>query len=195
MIVLGIGNVLQKDDGMGVYAATWLQRNYTFSPKIEIINGGVEGINLFTLFEQNRDILILDAIELNDAPGAIYLIPSHELGGHGLNSGGAHEIGVLQILDMLELQGKPLPKTTILGIIPQHVTFEIALSETLTEAFEGYMNVAFKFLKDAGVEATPKDKKVSLAEIIGDVRRVGCKAGVVKPFFDSLLVSFFLHGV
>jgi len=106
MVVLGIGNVLQKDDGLGIYAATYLQENYTFSPKVEIINGGVEGINLFTLFEQNRNILIFDSIELNDDPGAIYLIPSHELSRRGLNSGGAHEIGVLQILDMLELQGK-----------------------------------------------------------------------------------------
>jgi len=172
MVILGIGNVLQKDDGLGVYAATYLKKNYTFSPEVEIINGGVEGINLFTVFEQNRDILILDAIELNDEPGAIYLIPSHELSGRGLNSGGAHEIGVLQILDMLELQGKPLPDTTILGIVPQHVTFEMALSDTLTEVFEGYVNVALKFLKDAGVEMLPKNGKVSLEEIIGDVRRV-----------------------
>ena len=172
MVILGIGNVLQKDDGLGVYAATYLKKNYTFSPEVEIINGGVEGINLFTVFEQNKDILILDAIELNDEPGAIYLIPSHELSGRGLNSGGAHEIGVLQILDMLELQGKPLPDTTILGIVPQHVTFEMALSDTLTEAFEGYVNVALKFLKDARVEVTPQDKRVSLEEIIGDVRRV-----------------------
>jgi len=171
MVILGIGNVLQKDDGLGVYVATYLKKNYTFSPKIEIINGGVEGINLFTVFEQNRDILILDTMELDDEPGAIYLIPSQELSGHGLNSGGAHEIGVLQILDMLELQGKPLPDTTILGIVPQHVTFEMALSNTLTEAFEGYVNVALKFLKDAGVEAIPKDKKVSLEEIIGEVKR------------------------
>jgi len=172
MIILGIGNVLQKDDGFGIYAATYLQKNYTFSPEVKIINGGVEGINLFTVFEQNRDILILDSIELEDEPGTIYLIPSHELSGHGLNSGGAHEIGVLQILDMLELQGKPLPNTTILGIVPQHVTFDMTLSETLTKAFEGYVNVALKFLKDAEVKVTPQEERVSLEEIIGDVRKI-----------------------
>ena len=172
MVILGIGNVLQKDDGIGVYAATYLQQNYTFTPEVEIINGGVEGINLFSVIERSNKLLILDSIELGDEPGSIYLIPSHELGGHGLNSGGAHEIGVLQVLDMLELQGKPLPDATVLGIVPQHVTFEMALSETLTEAFEGYVNVALKFLRDAGVEATPQSKRVSLKEIIGDVRRV-----------------------
>jgi hydrogenase maturation protease len=172
MTILGIGNVLQKDDGIGVYAATYLQRNYTFTPEVEIINGGVEGINLFSVLESSDKLLILDSIELSDEPGSIYLIPSRELGGHGLNSGGAHEIGVLQVLDMLELQGKPLPDTTVLGIIPHHITFEMALSETLTETFERYVNVALKFLRDAGVEVTPKNEKISLEEIIGDVRRV-----------------------
>jgi len=172
MTILGIGNVLQKDDGIGVYAATYLQQNFTFTPEVEIINGGVEGINLFSVAERSRELLILDSIHLNDEPGSIYLIPSHELGGHGLNSGGAHEIGVLQVLDMLELQGKPLPHATVLGIIPHHITFEMALSQTLTEAFEGYINVALKFLRDTGIEATPKEKKISLEEIVADVRRI-----------------------
>ena len=172
MVILGIGNVLQKDDGIGVYAATYLQKNYTFTPEIEVINGGVEGINLFSVVERSEALLILDSIELDDTPGAIYLIPSHELSGHGLNSGGAHEIGVLQVLDMLELQDKPLPKTTILGIVPQHITFEIGLSETLTEAFEGYVKVALNHVKEMGIEGQKVDDPLSLEEIIAEVKRV-----------------------
>jgi hydrogenase maturation protease len=172
MIILGIGNVLQKDDGFGVYASTYLKRNYTFSKEVKVINGGVEGINLFSIFEENDNILILDSIELGDEPGAIYLIPSYELSGHGLNSGGAHEIGVLQCLDMLELQGKPQPKATILGMVPEHVTFEMALSQTATERFEGYIKVALHFLKKEGIEATLKEEVVSLEKIIHEVKRV-----------------------
>ncbi len=172
MTILGIGNVLQKDDGIGVYAATYLQKNYSFTPEVEVINGGVEGINLFSVVERSEALLILDSIELEDDPGAIYLIPSHELGGHGLNSGGAHEIGVLQVLDMLELQGKPLPQTTVLGIVPQHITFEIGLSETLSEAFEGYVKVALKHLKERGIESQKVDDPLSLEEIIAEVERL-----------------------
>jgi hydrogenase maturation protease len=172
MLILGIGNILQKDDGLGVYASSYLKENYNFSKEITIINGGVEGINLFCVFEENKNILILDAIQLKDEPASIYLIPSTELSGHGLNSGGAHEIGVLQCLDMLELQGKELPKATVLGIVPQHVTFEIDLSQTLKEAFEGYIRVALNFLKQEGIEAIQKEKNLSLEEIIKDVRKL-----------------------
>ena len=172
MVILGIGNILQKDDGLGVYAAAYLKRNYTFSKNVEIIDGGVEGINLFSVFEENDDILILDTIELDDDPASIYLIPSNELGGHGLNSGGAHEIGVLQCMDMLELQGKPLPEATILGMVPQHITFEIALSQTVEKAFEGYIDTALNFLKKKGIEAVKKEEPVPLEEIIHGVKRV-----------------------
>jgi len=172
MTILGIGNVLQKDDGLGVYAAAYLQENYTFSQDVRIVNGGVEGINLFSVFEAHDNVLVLDTIELNDEPASIYLIPSYELSGHGLNSGGAHEIGVLQCIDMLELQGKPVPKTTILGIVPQNVTFDIALSETLTNAFEGYIQTTLNFLKKEGIEAEKKKNLISLEEIIYAVKRI-----------------------
>ena len=172
MTILGIGNILQKDDGLGVYASTYLKENYSFSEDITIINGGVEGINLFSVFEESKKILILDTIELEDDPASIYLLPATELSGRGLNSGGAHEIGVIQCLDMLELQGKELPEAMVLGIVPQHITFEIDLSDTLKEAFEGYIKVALNFLKKEGIEAVKKDSNTSLESIIGDVKRI-----------------------
>ena len=172
MTIIGIGNVLQKDDGFGVYASTYLKENYTFSKDVNIVNGGVEGINLFSLLEQSSKVLILDTIELDDEASSIYLLPATELSGHGLNSGGAHEIGVMQCLDMLELQGKELPKATILGIVPKHITFEIDLSHTLKEAFDGYIKVALNFLEKEGYRGVVKESKISLEDIILDVKKL-----------------------
>ena len=172
MTLLGIGNILQKDDGFGVYASTYLKENYTFNEEINIINGGVEGINLFSIFEESRNILILDTIEIEDNPASIYLIPATELSGHGLNSGGAHEIGVLQCLDMLELQGKELPSATVLGIVPAHITFDIDLSDTLKEAFDGYIKVALSFLKKEGIYSYLKEDIISLQDIIKNIKKI-----------------------
>jgi len=172
MILLGIGNILQKDDGIGVYASNYLKTNYIFSKEIEIVDGGVEGINLFSIFEQISDILILDTINIEDTPSAIYLIPAKELGGYGLNSGGAHEIGVLQCMDMLELQGKSLPRVMILGIVPEHITFDIDLSDTLKSAFDDYIKVALNVLKKEGIIATKKETTLTLEEIIKDVKKL-----------------------
>jgi len=172
MVVLGVGNILQKDDGVGVYSSSYLKANYTFSQKVEIINGGVEGINLLNIFEENKKILILDSIDIEDSPASIYLIPHQELPSRGLNVGSAHDIGVMQCLDMLELQGKTTPEVYILGIIPHHITFEIDLSETIKSHFDEYIKVALDFLERDGIETTLNSKIVSLEEIILKVRRV-----------------------
>ncbi len=165
VVVLGIGNVLQKDDGIGVYAAEYLLHNYDFSPRVAIINGGVEGINLYDIFVENDDIVILDTIAIDDVPGSIYDIPSEELGGYGLNSGSAHEIGVLQCLDMLDLQGKPRPNSNIIAIIPQEITFSFDLSEILREKFDDYIRVILRDLEKRDVKATKK-ADISLERII-----------------------------
>jgi len=164
-VLLGIGNVLQKDDGIGVYATEYLLHNYTFTPNIKIINGGVEGINLLDIFIENKEIVILDTIALDDTPGSIYNIPAEELGGYGLNSGSAHEIGVLQCLDMLDLQGKPRPHSNIIAIIPQEITFAFDLSNTLRKKFDDYIKVILHDLSQKGITAT-QTNNIPLQKII-----------------------------
>lgn len=176
MVILGIGNILQKDDGIGVYTATYLNDNYHFSSDVNVINGGVEGINLLNIFMENDKVLILDTIGLEDTPGSLYVIPAHELGGYGLNSGGAHEVGVIQCLDMLELQGKALPEAFLIGIIPAEITFDIALSEELKDAFDGYIKVILHKLKSYDITAEEKESTVSLETII---RRAKDPSGVM----------------
>ncbi len=157
---------------MGVYASTYLKRNFEFFPKVEIINGGVEGIHLLNRLEEHKEILLLDAIEIEDNPSSIYLIPAKELGDRGLNVGGAHEIGVLESLSILELQGKPIPDVTLLGIVPEDVSFEIDLSDTLKRGFDRYIGVALEFLGKGGIDIIEKEDKISLEEIIVEFRRL-----------------------
>lgn len=165
-VVLGVGNVLEEDDGIGIYACAYLNANYSFSPAIDIINGGVEGIRLLNLFLENDRIVILDTINLDDEAGSIYNIPSYELSGYGLNSGGAHEVGVMQCLDMIELMGHPSPESNVIGIIPQRIAFHMGLSDVLSERFVIYINTVINYLKTIGIDAIPQETIVSLSEII-----------------------------
>ncbi len=164
--ILGVGNILEKDDGIAIYATSYLEQNYTFSPNIDIINGGVEGINLLNMFMEYDYILILDAIEIEDEMGSIYHIPANELTGYGLNSGGAHEIGVIQCFDILELMGKPLPESSVLGIVPHIIDVEIGLSEAMREKFDTYIETLLKILKEFNIEVVEKSERVLLETII-----------------------------
>ena len=166
MILIGIGNVLQKDDGLGVYAASYMYENYTFSPKVEIINGGVEGIHLFNVLEDNSHVVVLDCLQLDDTPASIYAIPAKEISGYGLNNGGAHEIGILQCMDMMELQGKEIPEAIVIGIVPMEVTFAFGLSEEILQAFDGYISVVLQYLCKQGIEYKAKENLTPLIDIM-----------------------------
>jgi len=168
--VLGVGNILELDDGIAIYATKYLEKNYTFTPNIDIINGGVEGINLLNLFMEYDYILILDAIEIDDTPGAIYHIPSHKLTGYGLNSGGAHEIGVLQCFDILELMGKELPESSVLGIVPAKIDVTIGLSKEMTKQFDTYIEKLIEIVQGLGIEVAKKTKGITLEEIIKEFK-------------------------
>ncbi|MDA3946214.1 MAG: hydrogenase maturation protease [Helicobacteraceae bacterium] len=175
--ILGVGNILEMDDGIAVYATSFLEQNYSFAPPVDIINGGVEGINLLNLFIESERILILDAIDIDDETGSIYHIPSHELSGFGVNSGGAHEVGVMQCIDMLELMDKPQPKSSVVGIVPETVKVHIGLSPTLQKAFSTYIETIIKIVEDEGIIATKRGDGITLESVINRFknpeRRVG----------------------
>lgn len=166
MVIIGIGNILQKDDGLGVYAASYLNENYIFSEELEIINGGVEGIHLLNVLEENSHIVILDCLQLNADPASIYAIPAQEISGYGLNNGGAHEIGILQCMDMLELQGKDIPEAIVIGIVPGEVTFAFGLSDEIIDAFEGYISVVLQYLEKQGITHSKRELATTLFKII-----------------------------
>ncbi|MCF6340622.1 MAG: hydrogenase maturation protease [Sulfurimonas sp.] len=168
--ILGVGNILQYDDGIAIYATSYLEKNYTFFPELEVINGGVEGINLLNLFMQYEHIIILDAIEIDDAVGSIYHIPSPELAGHGLNSGGAHEIGVLQCFDILELMGKEIPKSSVLGIVPDIIDVKIGLSDAMSEKFNTYISTLLKILEKEKIHIKKNSSIITLSQIIEEFK-------------------------
>lgn len=175
IVVLGVGNVLAEDDGIGIYTCAYLNANYTFTPDIEIINGGVEGINLLNLFMEHKRIIILDTINLDDDAGSIYNIPSFELSGYGLNSGGAHEVGVMQCLDMIELMGRPLPDSNVIGIIPKCITYRVGLSDTMLEQFHTYINTVISYLKTLNIYSKQNKSQISLEEIIETFKSPRCQ--------------------
>ena len=166
IVILGVGNILELDDGVAIYATKYLEENYIFEPSIDIINGGVEGINLLNLFMEYDYILILDAIEIDDTPGSIYHIPSEKLTGYGLNSGGAHEIGVLQCFDILELMGKKPPHSTVFGIVPEKIDVEIALTPTMQKKFPIYIEKLLEVIRSKNIYVQKNKNTKNLQSII-----------------------------
>ncbi|NVJ53662.1 MAG: HyaD/HybD family hydrogenase maturation endopeptidase [Campylobacteraceae bacterium] len=169
-IVIGVGNVLFKDEGVGIYASKFLQQNYKFDDSLEIIDGGTLGFKLMTYFQEYDNVIILDTISTEDEAGSIYRLPSDVLLGMGQYRKTAHEVEIVEMLEICSVLDKHAI-VTILGIIPEDIeAVEIGLTSTLEEKFDGYISQALQEIESIGVtieKVDNKDLKTIAQELIG----------------------------
>lgn len=168
--VIGVGNILFTDDGVGVYAAKYLETNYCFVPEIDIIDGGTLGFNLMQYFTDYEQVILLDTLSIDDEAGSIYHLPSEVLLGLGDTRKTVHEVEVTQMIELASLMDV---RATIsaLGIIPSDIqTVAIDLSPIAKERFGTFIQTLLGVLEEAGITAIKKDHAVVLSEILESYR-------------------------
>ncbi len=167
--IIGIGNILFKDEGLGVYAAKYLEANYRFDKNVEIIDGGTLGFKLMRYYQEYDKVLIFDTVSIEDAPGSIYNIPSDVLLGLGAYRKTAHEVEVVEMLEICSLLEK-IAKTNIIGMVPEDIeSVEIGLSKSVMNNFPSLIDAALQDLCSDGItyRETPT---LSLEEIVTQYR-------------------------
>jgi hydrogenase maturation protease len=166
IIILGIGNILFKDEGVGVYASRYLKKNYLFSSNIEIVDGGTFGLELLRFCQEYDKVIILDTISIKDKAGVIYSLPSDELVGLGSCRGTAHEVEVVQVLEicsMLDFESEVL----VIGIVPKDIqSVEIGLSDEVRLNFPLFIDEVVKEVKKTGLKAVLCENVLPLNSII-----------------------------
>ncbi len=166
--VAGVGNVLFKDEGIGVFVVKYLEVNYSFEPKVDLIDAGTLGFGLMNYLHEYDNLIIVDTISLNDAPGSVYRLTPEDLSGIGSYHQTAHEVEVLQMLELTPLTGK-MAETVIIGVVPEDISSsEIGLTETLEdEPFKTAVFQVLKELENLGV-GYKKIKDKTLPEVVID---------------------------
>ncbi|MCK9373743.1 MAG: HyaD/HybD family hydrogenase maturation endopeptidase [Sulfuricurvum sp.] len=165
-VVVGVGNILFMDEGVGVYAGKYLEENFAFNPPIDIIDGGVLGFKLMTYYQSYDRVIILDTVTIDDEAGSIYHLPADALMGLGSYRQTAHEVEVVEMLEICSLLDK-MADVSVVGIIPHDIqSVVIDLTDRVKGQFDPYIQTVLGVLRDAGVEATPKEEAKSLNRII-----------------------------
>lgn len=163
-IIIGVGNLLFCDDGVGILALHYLKENYNFSSEIELLDGGTLGFGLIDYFLEYDNVFILDTISLDDEAGSIYKIPSDELLGQGGYKNTAHEVEVVSMLEAAALS-EQRAEVTILAIVPSNITtVQIGVSSVLQERFSSFILNVIESLRSLGVEAN-FNNSMSLEEV------------------------------
>jgi len=165
--VVGAGTVIFRDEGVGVYAQRYLQENYEFDGDVTLVDGGVLGFQLMTYYTDYDKVIILDTITMKEeGAGTIFNIPGEELLGLGSYKQTAHEVEIVEMLEIAALNGN-LSDVHIIGIVPEDIlSVEAGLSERLKEAFPAFVAEALEELKRSGVTYQKKKPGMALSEVI-----------------------------
>ena len=165
-IVIGVGNMLFKDEGIGIYAAEYISQNYKFDDKdLEIIDGGTLGFKLMTYFQEYDNVIILDTVSIEDEVGSIYRLPSDVLLGLGTYRKTAHEVEIVEMLEIVSVLDS-YANVTIIGIIPKDIiSVGIGLTATMEDKFEEFILNGIKEIESLGIKAT-KVKNILIPDIV-----------------------------
>jgi hydrogenase maturation protease len=129
--VVGVGNLLLKDEGIGIHVVLALQES-PLPDGVVVIDGGTSP-DVLDYLEPADKLVIIDAAEAGGVPGAIYRFRPDDV---TLETGEAislHELGLVSSLKMMSLLGKTPPEVIIIGIQPKEIAWGMELSPELKE--------------------------------------------------------------
>ena len=150
--VLGIGNIILSDEGFGVRVVEYLEKNFRFPENVSLLDGGTLGVELTHFITGTRRLLIIDSIDGGAEGGKIFHLRGEEIKNHFAQKISAHEVGIQDVLTMLELSGKKIPCVELIGAQPFSLEAGVELTEPMKKLVPLFADKAVEILKSWGVE-------------------------------------------
>ncbi len=128
LLILGLGNVICGDDGLGVAAVERLARTYELPAGAEALDGGTLGLSLLAHVTGADDLLLVDAVRTGAPPGTLVRLAGDDVAPAVRERLSVHQIGVADLLDAMRLLGEVPRRVVLLGLVPE--TLELGLGRS-----------------------------------------------------------------
>ena len=148
--VLGVGNLLLRDEGVGIHLIQKLAELLD-ETDVEIIDGGTDPDMVTCIGEDIEKLIIVDAASAGDKPGTIYRFDIEDLESGSPDSLSLHQIGIVDSINMMSLIGKRPESVTIIGIEPGTVDFGLELSSEVKERIPKIIDVVLNEIEDKNI--------------------------------------------
>ena len=169
ILVLGVGNILLTDEGVGVRAVEKLQEAYTFSPNIRLLDGGTLGLKLLEPITEADYLIVVDAIKTGQPAGTIERLSLAALRKRISLKNSLHQFDLLETLAHAQFL-ESLPETVIVGIVPEDtVTLSLELSETVRSRLENLVSAVLEEITGAGGGYYPRASNALLKSAVGQL--------------------------
>lgn len=160
ILVLGVGNILLKDEGVGVNVVEMLQKDYDFSDNVDLMDGGTLGLRLADYITQSDYLIVVDAVLGGKEPGTIYRLKDNDLKLSLAFKNSMHDLDLLETLACCDIIGHR-PDAVVIGIEPE--SYKSGMGVELTGTIAAKVPEMGRMVLDEIVAAGGnfKDKTVS----------------------------------
>lgn len=145
-VVLGLGNILHADDGAGPHAISRLRADSRVPADVSLVEGGTLGLELLPYVWDCARLIVIDAVDVGEAPGTVVRMSGEELNSLPGKSG-VHQLGVSDLLVALRVMAQRQPAVVLLGVQPGNTDWSTALSSPVAAAMDSLVEAAIRELR------------------------------------------------
>jgi hydrogenase maturation protease len=128
-VILGIGNILLKDDGIGVHIVEKL-KDENLPSTVELVDGGTSTLDTLSYFLEYEKVIVIDSLKAGYAPGNIYKIKPEDIKNYKRENLSIHDVQILDVVKLANMYEK-YPDVTIFGIEPEEITFDTEMTDCM----------------------------------------------------------------
>jgi hydrogenase maturation protease len=133
--LIGLGNILLRDVGVGVHAVRYIQERCTIPAGLEIIDGGTTGLDLLPFIEGRQRVIFVDTVNFNQAPGFIGVLKNDAIPSLFGAKESLHHMGLMDVLAAARLLDILPDDIRLIGIQPEIIDSGLELSATIKDRF------------------------------------------------------------
>ena len=161
ILVLGVGNILYTDEGVGVRVVEKLEAEYDFSDNVTLMDGGTLGNKLMHPIMSHDFLIVVDAVLGGDVPGSVYRLTGDDLRKSLAFNNSLHQTDLVDTLIICGMVGKR-PEAVIIGIEPKdYSTMSIDLSDVSLRVLPRVAEIVLDEIKNTGGAFTPKTNQTT----------------------------------
>ena len=175
LLILGLGNVLLEDDGVGAAAVSLLADRFDAPPGVRVLDGGTLGLSLLPYLQSSDSVILVDAVRADGLPGTIVRLDGDEVPPAVATRLSPHQVGVADLLDGARWLEQYPVRVVLLGVIPGSIDLGVGLSPEVHAALSGLIDcvvqeaasLGFTFERKETDDASGRDRIVDVGRLAG----------------------------
>lgn len=151
-VILGVGNILHADDGIGIKMVKYLDALYEFPEGVEIVDGGTVGAQLDTTIVNKDWVIIIDALDVKGDPGEVRVLSGETfINRPSSTKMSPHQVGFLDLIQLMKMEGTEPRQIDLVGIIPANTNDGFEMTPAVENAMDEAVSKLLELLEQRDI--------------------------------------------